>query len=192
MRAFFAVEIPPDARREADAAARDLAQRTRAFALARAEGLHVTLAFLGEIDAGAAERATRLVAGALQEVPPFRMRLGEAGWFPPHGAPRVAWIGALDGAVECADLSRRVTAAAAEAGLAVDLRAPHVHVTVGRARGRLGAHDRAALEAWRERWSRAACGAPFEVTHARLYESVRGPGGSVYAERAAAALAGAR
>jgi len=190
MRAFFAIELPGAVRAAAGAAAREAAQRARCLALTRVENLHATLAFLGEIAPESVEPLTRTVARALQGTPPFDLQLGGGGWFPPRGAPRVVWIGALAGNDESVDLATRVASASAEAGCNVDLRPPHAHVTVARARGRVPAHDLAELDAWAGRWAGRPCGEAFEVRRVVLFESTLARGGSVYVERASVELGG--
>ncbi|HEU4950537.1 MAG TPA: RNA 2',3'-cyclic phosphodiesterase [Holophagaceae bacterium] len=60
---------------------------------AEPEGLHLTLAFLGEVPeaaVGPLETAAREVATRHR---PFELRSAGLGQFPPVGAPRVLWLG---------------------------------------------------------------------------------------------------
>ncbi|HKE01130.1 MAG TPA: RNA 2',3'-cyclic phosphodiesterase [Planctomycetota bacterium] len=186
MRAFFALEIPPDVRHEAAAAGAELAQRVGGFRVTREENLHVTIAFLGEIAETAAQPLAAMLADACRKRGPFSMQLGGAGWFPPRGAPSVAWIGARAGEQPAVELARAAAEIAAAAGIATDGREPHVHATIARARG--PRCDQAALAAWKRRWDARDCGPAFEVGRVVLFESVLAPGGSVYTERASAPL----
>ena len=92
---------------------------------------HLTLAFLGDIDAASVNEVT----GALKTVAaghqPMTLATGGLGGFPSAGRARVAWYG-----VE--DQGNRLRRLADEVGVAVDLepdRPFNGHVTLGRARG---------------------------------------------------------
>ena len=62
----------------------------------RPEHMHLTLAFLGEIDP---LRGAAVVDAMSQpiEAPPFAIAFGGLGVFPPRGAPRVLWLGLVSG-----------------------------------------------------------------------------------------------
>jgi RNA 2',3'-cyclic 3'-phosphodiesterase len=140
LRLFFAVELAPAVRAAASAAGRRLAR-----ALDDAGGLdvrwipednlHVTLRFLGEVD------ASRL--GALHEVAiapcgvtPFTIRVGGFGMFPPSGAPRVIWMGIMSGADGLRALHADLSARLLPLGFEPERRAFSPHVTMARFRQR--------------------------------------------------------
>jgi RNA 2',3'-cyclic 3'-phosphodiesterase len=190
MRAFFALELPDDVRRRVAEAAADLAQSAGGVRVSREENLHVTLAFLGELAEENVSPLTTALASALQERAPFRLRIGGAGWFPPRGSPHVAWIGAVEGDEDGIDLAKRVNAVAVKAGINVDTRPPHIHVTVGRWRSGGRARELAGLNDWKRRWSAEPCGPAFSVDRVVLFESTLAPGGSIYAEKASVSVGG--
>ncbi len=195
MRAFFAIELPDAVRAAARRSALALAQAVPSARVPPEENLHVTLAFLGEVDEGAIEDLTLAVATALPGRSPFPMQLGSAGRFPPRGRPRIVWIGVSRGAHECGDLAARVAAACGAAGRSVDERPFHAHVTVARVgtgRSGRGARVPAGAAEAVDRWARSVeeipCGPGFEVRRVVLFESTLAPGGSRYRERAAIEL----
>ena len=133
MRVFVAVDLAAEIR---DALAALIAQfrqrRMGDLRWVRPEGIHLTLRFLGEIDAPALERLARgLGSGA--PVPPFPLRLGGVGMFPPRGAPRVLMVETEESA-PLERLAGWVEGRAVEAGFPAERRAFHPHLTLGRFR----------------------------------------------------------
>lgn len=94
MRAFFCIPIESGVRSAIDRIARGIRDAVDMRAgWVRVANYHVTLRFLGEIDALLTvdlERIARRVAGALE---PFILRLDRLGCFPSMERPRVLWIG---------------------------------------------------------------------------------------------------
>jgi 2'-5' RNA ligase len=96
--------------------------------------LHLTLAFVGEVEESrAAAIASRLAVEI--ELPPFTVTLGSAGVFPARGAPRVLWLGVLHGLEEFTNLRELVARRLSESGVAVDRKRFSPHLTLGRWRG---------------------------------------------------------
>jgi len=97
------------------------------------ERWHITLAFLGEVDADLVDRLATTIGTSLTSVggTPTICLVG-AGAFPDRGAPRVLWAGVDGDTQRLSSLARRVRAAARRARVAVP-RAPfRPHLTVGR------------------------------------------------------------
>ncbi|MDQ6748721.1 MAG: RNA 2',3'-cyclic phosphodiesterase, partial [Candidatus Dormibacteraeota bacterium] len=58
------------------------------------QNLHLTLAFLGELDAEGVRRATEAMAAAAPRLAgPWTVEWGAAGGFPSRARPRVLWLG---------------------------------------------------------------------------------------------------
>ena len=91
--------------------------------------LHLTLAFIGEVD-GCAQRRIEAALGNVA-APALRMELHRLGCFPPRGAPRVLWTGASAKA-ELVSLARTVRRALGQAGVAPQRRKFVPHVTIAR------------------------------------------------------------
>ena len=191
MRLFCAVELPEDVR---ERAAGHLAQLRRTAAAGetrvgweRAEKLHVTMKFFGEVEqsrvedlAGAVGRAAGGAGAA------FDLVLEEAGTFPRRGAARVLWLGVADSSGELARLHARLEDECAAAGFAREARAFHPHITIARLRTG-GAGARALTEAHK------ALGfdpVQFTVSELALLRSELGPGGSRYTVLSRHALGG--
>jgi 2'-5' RNA ligase len=168
MRLFVAVETPEAVRR----ALRDwIAPLNKAFPRARwvrAENLHVTLKFIGEVP----EKSLDAIRAALRAVPhasPIEINFRGAGFFPDDRRPRVLWAG-----VEAGDQ------ALVPAGVAPDTREFRPHLTVARFSEKSDAGGVA-----RVRGTLAAAAAPPEfgtarVTNFHLYRSVLQSSGAEY------------
>jgi 2'-5' RNA ligase len=181
MRLFVAADLDQSAR-SAVAAAQSQLRTFAAQAVlrwVRPEHLHLTLAFLGEVE------EARLVAAAGALTPPlgqrpFDMELGGLGVFPPRGAPKALWLGVRSD-VHLRAVQQEVAGRLAAAGFAVGERSFSPHLTIARWK-KSGAGDRTPL---------ASAPLPDPVARARidhvtLYESRLSPAGPAYAERARA------
>jgi 2'-5' RNA ligase len=179
MRLFTAIELPDDARQHlVRLTGRLTAQIDRGadwgnLKFVRPENLHVTLKFLGEVDA---ERVTELTAdlqaiaaGAVGAVAASHVEL-----LPPRGPIRVVAVG-LAGDVEgLSRLARAIEQRCEGFGVPREARAFRAHVTLARARNPLPG-------SWRQDAS-AMLGAdlpgpPFEPAHFTLFRSDLKPRG---------------
>jgi len=136
--------------------------------------LHVTLVFLGEV----AEQAATRVVGAISshvEAVPFTVAFEKLGVFPSHGPPRVLWLGIAEGASRIGDVQQRVADCLECAGVALERRPFHPHLTLGRWRTSRSIDGRRVLEA-----DRGAVVARLPVDRVTLYESRLGPGGPTH------------
>ena len=138
--------------------------------------LHVTLRFLGELDSDACERVvTRL---ATVRVSPFILPLEGVGTFPPNRPPRILWIGTGSGHPRLFQLRKRVDDALIAAGLQLDVRTFHPHVTLARCTEDAGP----AVTHWLHA-QRGAAPPPFRVEAFDLYASQLRPTGAVHTLR---------
>lgn len=94
--------------------------------------LHLTVSFLGNVDAPAEERLREALGGL--RVPPFFLRLYGVGSFNARGRPSVVWVGVGKGHPHLFVLHRRILDAILHAGLEPELKPFHPHVTVARAK----------------------------------------------------------
>jgi 2'-5' RNA ligase len=136
VRCFIAVPLPDHARTalvRSAAAFRSRCDRlpqTR-IAWTGRNGLHVTLAFLGELESARAAEAASILNSTEFGQPRFPVEIRGTGQFPPHGRPRVLYARVTRGADGFAALERRVTERLS--GLWTPDRAEFTaHVTLGR------------------------------------------------------------
>jgi len=186
MRAFVAVVPDQDAR----AAAAELRDRVRAVAPAGARwvsdaALHVTLAFLGSIDAELLPRLRDALASAVGDLVPFDVTLGSPGAFPSAARPRVLWIGIASGGDPFCRLAGAVRAAMAPLPVEKEERPFRPHLTIARVRSPSRAPT---LTADLRRVRLAETG--WRVRNVTLFESVPGAGGPTYRALATVPLGG--
>jgi 2'-5' RNA ligase len=137
VRVFVAVDVGDAVRREAARVVSALMMKLEAaktppkVAWVKPASLHVTIKFLGEVEADEVERLKPLLAPPIA-VAPFDIAWRGIGTFPNNRHPRALWLGVINGAAQLAaieaEISRRV------AGVAVELddRALLPHLTLGR------------------------------------------------------------
>jgi len=189
LRLFVACELPDDGRRALGRVQDDL-RRLGADRLrwVRAEGIHITLKFLGDVDEA---RVGEIAAALTAAISPFELRLGfgKLGGFGGQRL-RVVWIG-LEGDVGgLSELANRVEAALEPLGFPRERRAFAAHVTLARVPDQLPAALRRSLPDVLSRY-----GAPplpsMVLTGVQLMSSVPGPGGSRYHRLASFPASGA-
>ena len=185
LRCFLAVDLEEDVRREIVAARREIESCAVDVRWTRPEGLHVTLKFLGDVEAERIEAVAAAACAAVVTVAPFPMRARGVGGFPSLKRPRVLWVG-----IEAPALARLAAALAAPLaalGFAADDKPFRPHLTLGRVRSQRGwAQAREVLEQFAARDFGES-----RVDRVGLYRSHLQPGGSVYETLARLPLAGA-
>jgi 2'-5' RNA ligase len=142
----------------------------------RARNLHLTIKFLGEVEAGAAAAVGDLLRPVAVGHPAIETWLGGAGAFPSLARPRVVWVGLHDDG-SIAALAKDVEAACGALGLPAAERTFSAHVTLGRVRREPPRQSTTAL-----RLAAGALEGPYPVRFEALdlMESELAPDGSRY------------
>ena len=138
IRAFVAIEIEGAAKDTLTRIQGELREFDADVRWVPDENLHLTLHFLGSVDANripAFAEAVRCATDGLDAIP---ARIEGVGSFPPRGTPRVVWAGVSQGSDELTRLHRRLSARLQEAGYEPERRTFHPHVTLGRVRSPRG------------------------------------------------------
>jgi len=167
-RLFLALPLPAAAR----AALARLAEPINGVVWGPPGQLHLTLRFLGDVDA--ATRTTIEERLAAVRVEPFLLPLTGTGAFPPQGTPRTVWVGTGAGHPRLFQLRQRLDDALLAAGLALDVRTFIPHVTLARCRP-----EAAGIVAWLRR-HRDLEGPPVRVDCFELCASELLPAGAVH------------
>jgi 2'-5' RNA ligase len=177
LRVFCAVELPDEIRSRI---AERIHHLRAEFSDVRAswekpEKLHVTLKFLGDIEPARVEQLSLAASRAVANLKPFGLTIGEPGAFPPHGQPRVLWLGIVDDSGSLALMQHALETECAADGFPREQRPFKPHLTLARIRSPQGARELAT--AHRE--------TSFEPQHFKVSELVvmrseLGPGGSRY------------
>jgi 2'-5' RNA ligase len=177
-RLFVAVDLPAEVRESVASLAGGL-PGARWVPSAQ---LHLTLAFIGEVDGALAADAREALRSV--DAPAFELSLRGVGHFPPRGAPRVAWAG-LRPSEPLAHLQRAVTRALERAGCRLEARKFHAHVTIAR----LDDPPPRRMAEWLAAGSMFETG-PFVVDEFLLYSSRLGSSGATHSVEEAYPLGG--
>lgn len=143
LRVFCAVELPVDVRARAAGHAERLREQfpeARA-SWPRAENLHLTLKFIGEIAEERVRELSQAAERAAQTLEPFNLEIEGAGAFPPRGSPRILWLGVKDSSGSLVSLQARLEDECAATGFKRDERPFHPHLTLARLRAPQGARE---------------------------------------------------
>ena len=188
VRVFVAIELP-EAARQHIAHLIDTLRTMRIHGLrwVRAEGVHLTLKFLGNVSEERLDSIAAAMEQAAEHVAPFSLHIQDAGAFPNMGSPRVLWAG-VHGEVEpLLQLQARLEETLAVRGFPAETRPFSPHLTLARVRGRLSPTELQQLgEAMA--LARGITGADVPVRWLSLMESTLTPLGAVYARRAQISL----
>lgn len=167
-RLFLSLPLPAAAR----AALSRLAEPLHGIAWVPPGRLHLTLRFLGDLDAAAKAVVEERLAAI--QVEPFLLPLSGVGAFPPQGPPHTVWTGTGAGHPRLFQLRQRLDDALLSAGLPLDVRTFIPHVTLGRC-----GPEAASVAAWLRR-HRDFEGPPIRVDCFELCASELRPAGAAH------------
>ncbi|GAB3415086.1 RNA 2',3'-cyclic phosphodiesterase [Haloparvum alkalitolerans] len=139
MRAFFAVDLPPELADAVEKVQEPLADAAGLDPVDPANA-HVTLDFLGEVTDDEYDAVVEAGAAAVAaaDVGSFEVGVGGLGVFPSLDYISVVWAGVGDGAAELAALHEELETRTTELGFEPDDRAFTPHVTLARMRDTRG------------------------------------------------------
>jgi 2'-5' RNA ligase len=137
MRVFIAIEMNEEARTYLRGQIRQLAQILPTVRWVDPASIHLTLAFLGEIDEEQLAMATIASARAGAAAHPFTLQLATPGYFGPAHAPRVIWSGLGGDMAALQALHRHLSAELAARGFMLDERPFTPHLTLARVKNTL-------------------------------------------------------
>jgi RNA 2',3'-cyclic 3'-phosphodiesterase len=132
VRLFIALNLPTEERRTIHAATSAL-RSLDGVRWVSAETLHLTLVFLGELEADATPAVRSALRATARTHPSVSLTLGGVGVFPDARRPRVVWLGAKGGDGLTA-LQSDIADAMRDCDIHVDPRPFRAHITLGRAR----------------------------------------------------------
>ncbi len=131
LRSFIAIELPTTIQVELGRVIKQLSPATRAVRWVPAQNIHLTLQFLGDVEASA---IASIQAALVQETKmrrPFEIHVGTLGAFPNPRRPRVIWIG-VQAPPDLVDLQHGIARALAPLGYPPEDRPFSPHLTLGR------------------------------------------------------------
>jgi len=178
IRTFIAIEIP-DGIKDGMKEVQETLRKSRAdVGWVRPEGVHLTLKFLGDFEAGRVGGLGDAIESAVKGIRPFQLEVKGIGVFPTPKAPRVVWLG-LGGEMDSLSaVYEKVEAACEGLGFKREPRPFKPHLTLGRVKSPGGRESLMRSVAEHER---ADLGA-FTAGAVSVMKSELMPSGAVYTE----------
>ena len=112
----------------------------------RAEGVHVTLKFLGEVPVKKLPSVKLAIQEAVVGHSPFELEFSNIGTFGGREGLRIMWVGIAGDVLRLEALVRAVNAALAVVGFEPERRPFRPHLTLGRVRDEIPTRQRAEIE----------------------------------------------
>jgi RNA 2',3'-cyclic 3'-phosphodiesterase len=151
VKLFVAVEIGQEVQHAASRVIEELRRRTGQSAprarvtWVKPEQLHITVRFIGHVDAAMSERLLAALERPL-DVPAFSLAIEGTGTFPPKRPSRVIWAGVTVGLDQLREVEREVGVRLEPLISSVIDRDYHPHVTLGRVKIPVGLRPAVLLE----------------------------------------------
>ena len=180
IRAFIAIDLSPEIRRNLDGVSSALKEQLNRAPVrwVAAEGIHLTLKFLGDVSLSNLDVLKKILEGEVSRHSRFEISVGKIGAFPSTHRPRVIWVG-VEGPAELFAVQRGIETETSRLGYAREERPFSPHLTLGRvSRNASPAEIRAIGEAIDI--NPAGFLGALRVEGVNLYRSDLRPSGAVY------------
>ena len=184
IRCFVAIPLPDDVLVQIVEVSRQLKKLGIDARFPRAESIHLTLKFLGDVQESAVPDILRMMKDEVCEYEPFNVSVRKAGAFPHLADPRVVWLG-VEPEEELRKLQSGVESGLAGLEFKKDKRQFSPHLTLARVKSR---HMIANLMHYLESQGPKIELGSFFVRTVVLYRSELRPSGAVYSHLGSAAL----
>jgi len=133
LRSFIAIPLPEQTRQQVGKLQQQLRALQPELKTPRAESLHLTLHFLGDLSSEQLAEIGQLVLSIGQKKEPFNVLLRGLGYFPNQRRPRILWLG-IEPEAELISLQEELTRELLATGWDIDQRRFRPHLTIGRFR----------------------------------------------------------
>ena len=179
VRSFICLEIPESIQSRIGKLQESLRQTNAQVSWTKPSNIHLTLKFLGGVEASRIEAVSNAIERAADGIGPFEVEVGGAGCFPSPRSPRVLWVGVSDVPEQLRRLYTNIEDEQERQGFPREKRKFSPHLTIGRIRSPHNASQVAeALIASGFNSER------FVATEAVLMRSDLRPTGSIYTPQA--------
>ena len=175
VRTFICIEIPGSIKERISRLQDTLRQIEAQVSWTKPENIHLTLKFLGNVEATRIERVARALKIAADGIAPFEVTVSGTGCFPSARSPRVLWIGLSNVPEPLRQLYSNIEAELARERFEREKRKFSPHLTIGRVRA--PGHSAQAAEALIAAGFEAET---FTTTEVVLMRSDLKPTGSIY------------
>ncbi len=189
MRSFVAIELPEALRHSLADVVETLSAEIEPHIIrwVRPEGIHLTLKFLGDVDAGKMDIVRHVVQEVVPRFSTFTFSAGGLGCFPNLRRPRVIWVGIRERSGELAALQAGLEQGFSAQGFERENRSFHPHLTLGRIRRGVRQADQRAVGEALGQMEHLSLG-EFHVSEVCLFRSDLRPSGAVYTKLLTAPL----
>ena len=183
IRTFICIEIPQSIKERIHTLQEILRQIDAQISWTKPSNIHLTLKFLGGVEAARIERVKKALERAASGIGPFEVEVSGSGCFPSARNPRVLWVGFSNVPERLQQLYSNLEDELAREGLEREKRKFSPHLTIGRIRT---PHNAARV-------AEALTAAGFEsetftATEVILMRSDLKPTGSIYTPQAVLGL----
>ena len=189
IRTFIAIELDEPIRRALENVQAQFARERNARMVrwTTPASIHITLKFLGDVEAARVPDLQRAIVEASQGIAPFTLTLRGVGAFPNPRRPNIVWVGA-EGQIDLAStLANNIEMECERLGFAREERPFTPHLTIGRVKRDAAPNDRRAIGEMIERTRVEKIG-ELRVAQVCIMKSELRPGGSVYTRQSAIEL----
>lgn len=135
VRTFICIEIPESIKEQIDHLQNTLKAIDAQVSWTKPSNIHLTLKFLGDVEATRIQKVIDAVERAAAGINRFEIEVSGAGCFPSARSPRVLWIGFSELPDALKQLHARVEDEFARERFAREKRKFSPHLTIGRLRG---------------------------------------------------------
>jgi RNA 2',3'-cyclic 3'-phosphodiesterase len=176
IRAFIALELPEAVKSFLSRVSSDLKRAGGDVRWVRAEGVHLTLKFLGDIRGDLVPVLGKELEPVFSRHSPVELEVAGIGAFPNPARPRVIWAGLSDASGVLVHMASQVDAVLEPLGFPGEKRAFNPHLTLGRVRSNKSSGD--LMNAIRRGMD--IRGPAFVADHAVLFQSILKETGAEY------------
>jgi RNA 2',3'-cyclic 3'-phosphodiesterase len=139
VRAFICIEMPSAIKERINDLQRALKKNQAHISWVKSSNIHLTIKFLGDVQASKIQSAIDALARATQSTGEFEIEVGGAGCFPSPKNPRVLWVGLSRLPEPLAQLHSNIENEFAREGFPREQKRYSPHLTIGRVRAPLNA-----------------------------------------------------
>jgi 2'-5' RNA ligase len=189
VRSFIAIELPDELKLRLTQLETELkGDEPPGVKWVSPESIHLTLKFLGNIDAGRIEAVTRAMEESVRGIAPFRLRASGLGVFPSLKRAQVAWVGINGEVDQLSRLQKQLESNLARRGFPPKSRAFTPHLTLARLKNYASPDERQSFG--RLIASREFEAGDIEVEAINLMKSQLTRSGAIYSRLSSAQLEG--
>jgi len=132
IRTFIAIELPENIHNKLQKLQDDLRASMPDVRWTKPTNIHLTLKFLGDVEASRIDRIGEILKGIARNYSPFEMNLAGIGAFPNSRKPSIIWTGVEKGAGQLIEIAKNIESAMEKIGFPKEKRPFKPHLTVGR------------------------------------------------------------